>query len=147
MPLTRHRGSPSCSETPLSRGRRCPSRARSHPTTRSQYALRTASKEARAAGLLASRFMMGQGSYTRANPEFVLLGRRGKGAPAINRGVRSEVLAPRGEHSAKPSDVHERIEALCGDVRRLELFAREPRAGWDAWGNEVACDVRLRVPS
>lgn len=110
-------------------------------------ALRAASKEARAAGLLASRYMMGQGSYTRANPEFVLLGRRGKGAPVINRGVRSEVLAPRGAHSAKPNDVHERIEALCGDVRRLEMFARDTRPGWDAWGNEVACDVRLRVPS
>lgn len=50
------------------------------------------------------------------------------------------VLAPRpgGRHSAKPPEVRRRIEELLGDVPRVELFARERVAGWDAWGNEVA---------
>ena len=30
-----------------------------------------------------------------------------------------------------------RIEALMGDVPRIELFARERAPGWDVWGDEV----------
>jgi site-specific DNA-methyltransferase (adenine-specific) len=26
---------------------------------------------------------------------------------------------------------------LCGDVPRIELFARQRTQGWDVWGNEV----------
>ena len=27
---------------------------------------------------------------------------------------------------------------LCGDVPRIELFARQRTKGWDVWGNEVS---------
>ena len=27
---------------------------------------------------------------------------------------------------------------LCGDVPRIELFARQATKGWDVWGNEVS---------
>jgi len=37
-------------------------------------------------------------------------------------------------HSAKPPVVRERIEKLFGDVRRIELFARQKIDGWDAIG-------------
>jgi N6-adenosine-specific RNA methylase IME4 len=33
--------------------------------------------------------------------------------------------------------VRDRIVQLLGDVPRIELFARERVAGWDAWGLEV----------
>ena len=46
------------------------------------------------------------------------------------------VIAPRGEHSAKPAAVHEGIEALVAGPY-VELFARAPRDGWAVWGNEV----------
>lgn len=39
--------------------------------------------------------------------------------------------------SRKPDEVRRRIEALMGDVPRVELFARLPAPGWDVWGNEV----------
>ena len=26
---------------------------------------------------------------------------------------------------------------LCGDLPRIELFARNTNKGWDAWGNEI----------
>ena len=26
---------------------------------------------------------------------------------------------------------------LCGDLPRIELFARQTAEGWDSWGNEV----------
>ncbi len=41
------------------------------------------------------------------------------------------------EHSKKPEETRRRIEALMGDVPRVELFARRPASGWDVWGNEV----------
>lgn len=47
------------------------------------------------------------------------------------------VFAPVAEHSAKPDAVQERIEALYPTARKVELFARRRRPGWDAWGDEV----------
>ena len=41
------------------------------------------------------------------------------------------------EHSRKPDCVRDRIVELCGDVPRIELFARQRHEGWDAWGNEI----------
>lgn len=105
-----------------------------------------AAKAIEEAGLLMPKFPIGQGSYTRANPEFVLLGRRGNGVPRIDKGVRAEVLAKRGPHSAKPDEVQTRIERLVGDApKKIELFARRRRPGWDAWGNEIDSDVNIEV--
>ena len=39
-------------------------------------------------------------------------------------------------HSQKPRAAYELIERVSHEPR-LELFARLPRSGWDAWGNEV----------
>ena len=47
------------------------------------------------------------------------------------------ITAPRLEHSAKPATVCALIEAMHPDLPRVELFARQARLGWDAWGNEV----------
>jgi site-specific DNA-methyltransferase (adenine-specific) len=32
---------------------------------------------------------------------------------------------------------------LFGDIPRIELFAREKHAGWDAWGDEVESNIVL----
>ena len=32
------------------------------------------------------------------------------------------------------------FEKLCGDVPRIELFARTAAPGWDCWGNQAADD-------
>lgn len=95
----------------------------------------------------------GLGRWARGNTEFCLLFKRGKPKRAakdvqalIVDEVEEEVLlAERGKHSAKPAEVRRRIERLCGDVPRIELFARERAEGWDAWGNEVpgGSDVSL----
>lgn len=85
----------------------------------------------------------GMGRWTRSNSEFVLLATKGKPA-RINAGVHSVVMAPMGAHSAKPPEVRDRIVTLCGDVPRIELFARDVVPGWDAWGpHEGINDVRL----
>jgi N6-adenosine-specific RNA methylase IME4 len=41
------------------------------------------------------------------------------------------------KHSKKPSEIRDRIVELCGDVPRIELFAREKVDGWDCIGNEI----------
>ena len=49
-------------------------------------------------------------------------------------------------HSRKPAEIRERIVELCGDVPRIELFARERADGWDALGDEVdGMDIRESI--
>lgn len=50
--------------------------------------------------------------------------------------VRQLIVAPRREHSRKPEETHERIEALLPGPY-LELFARTRRPGWSVWGNDT----------
>jgi N6-adenosine-specific RNA methylase IME4 len=81
-------------------------------------------------------FFWGMGGWTRQNAECCLLGI--KGNPKHNRhDIHSVVEAKIRDHSQKPAIVYERIENLVGDMTKIELFAREKREGWDAWGNQV----------
>jgi N6-adenosine-specific RNA methylase IME4 len=80
---------------------------------------------------------MGCGYYTRANSEQCWIARRGKGCRRIDRAVDQVIHAPVREHSRKPDEMYARIERLFGDVPRIELFAREQRPGWSAWGDQL----------
>ncbi len=100
---------------------------------------------------------IGMGHWTRSNSEPCYLGIRGK-PERLSAGVRQivewaedpesqpEVLkAPRPRkdgvviHSAKPAIVRDRIVELCGDLPRIELFARgDVPEGWHSWGNEAS---------
>jgi N6-adenosine-specific RNA methylase IME4 len=77
-------------------------------------------------------FFTGLGFWTRANPEMCLLATRGK-PKRKSSAVKKLVIAPRREHSRKPDEVYDRIEALC-DGPYLEMFARRSRPSWDNWG-------------
>lgn len=79
----------------------------------------------------------GIGYYTKSNCEVCLIGVKGK-PPKASNGVSSVIISPRQEHSRKPGEARDRIVELCGDLPRIELFARQTHPGWDAWGNEVA---------
>lgn len=79
---------------------------------------------------------LGVGHYSRSNAEIVALGRRGN-PKIVNSNTSSVVISPRLEHSRKPDEVRKRIETMCGDVPRIELFARQAFPGWDAWGLEA----------
>lgn len=87
----------------------------------------------------------GCGSWTRANPELVLLGVRGK-MKRVDAGVPNLLMAPRMRHSAKPPEIRDRIVRLMGDRPRLELFARDHTPGWHVWGNEVTSNVQIDIP-
>ena len=55
------------------------------------------------------------------------------------------IMAKRGKHSVKPTEVRNKIIELMGDLPRIELFAREKHEGWDVWGNEVESDIDLQI--
>jgi N6-adenosine-specific RNA methylase IME4 len=77
----------------------------------------------------------GQGCWTTANAEVCFIGT--KGSPLrLTFDVHQVVLAPVGEHSAKPEEVHRRIERLFHGPY-LELYGRKPVPGRSVWGNEI----------
>ena len=79
---------------------------------------------------------MGLGYWTRANSEVCLLATKGN-PRRVDNGVRQGIIEPRREHSRKPDELADRIVQLCGDVPRLEMFARTRRPGWDQLGDEL----------
>lgn len=79
----------------------------------------------------------GMGYYTRQNNEVCLIGVRKERVKPKDRSVSCVVRSLRREHSRKPDEVREAIGRICGDVPRIELFAREEVPGWDCWGNET----------
>jgi len=91
------------------------------------------------------RDFVGMGWYTRANAEICLLGR--KGTPKIkDHSIRQLIYSIPREHSRKPDEVRDKIVKLCGDIPRIELFARIRVHGWTTVGNEIdGQDIRLSL--
>jgi len=84
----------------------------------------------------ADSLFWGLGYWTRANNEICLLATKGK-PKRVGKGVHQVVMDKIREHSRKPDCVRDRIIELCGNLPRIELFARQETEGWDVWGNEV----------
>ena len=80
-------------------------------------------------------FFRGCGYWTRANPEYCLLATRRK-PKRIAKDVDTLVVDRIREHSRKPDRIHNDIERLVNGPY-IELFARQTRPGWDAWGLET----------
>ena len=86
----------------------------------------------------------GVGFYFRNVTEMVLFGVRGSLRTLAPGRRQVNLLATRKrEHSRKPEQLYDVVEA-CSPGPFLELFARYPRLGWTAWGDEVG---RLTEPS
>lgn len=77
----------------------------------------------------------GTGYILRCAGEPFLIGTVGE--PWTSRRVRSVIEGPVRQHSRKPDEAFGAAEQLCGNVRRLELFSRQPRPGWDVFGDET----------
>ena len=62
------------------------------------------------------------------------------GGPGVPKRIHADipqiVMAPVGQHSAKPEGVRQRIERLYRGPY-LELYARRNVSGWTTWGNEL----------
>ena len=91
----------------------------------------------------AKSLFMGLGHWTRANAEICLLATKGHPKRQA-RNVHQIIISHIEEHSKKPDEVRQRIEALMGDLPRIELFARQHPPGWDVWGNEAPESIDLK---
>lgn len=77
------------------------------------------------------------GHYNSVRHELLLVCTRGSGVPDVPKLFDSVVSIERTEHSAKPGVFRKMIETLYPNGKRLEIFARESVAGWDAYGFEA----------
>lgn len=87
-------------------------------------------------------WFFGMGRWTRANAEVCLLATKGK-PKRVSASVSSIVDERIERHSKKPDIVRDRIVELCGDLPRIELFARNTTPGWDVFGNQVEGSITL----
>lgn len=79
----------------------------------------------------------GVGFYFRNVTELLLFGVKGSLRTARPGRTQVNLLATRKrEHSRKPEEIYSLIEA-CSPGPYLELFARQRRAGWSSWGDQV----------
>lgn len=86
------------------------------------------------------------GAYTlKSGCELCLLATKGKNAHKLVKvkNIKSFHASFRQEHSKKPDIFRKRIEQLCGEINRIELFARNQFENWDCWGNEVKSNIIL----
>ena len=81
-------------------------------------------------------YFTGMGYWTRCNPEQCLLATKGK-PKRLSKSVRQLTISKLENHSKKPDCVRNKIVELCGDLPRIELFARQRVKGWDSWGSEI----------
>lgn len=78
---------------------------------------------------------MGTGDWLRGQTEHCILAVRGK--PTVQLTNETTLLrADAREHSRKPEEFYSLVERLCPGTK-LEMFAREKRRGWQAWGAET----------
>jgi len=78
----------------------------------------------------------GTGYGFRNAHESILLGKRGN-PQLISKSVRSVIMGPLREHSRKPDEAYAAARALVPYGRAADVYSRETRPGWEAFGNEV----------
>jgi N6-adenosine-specific RNA methylase IME4 len=72
--------------------------------------------------------------------EYVLVAsnvKKGRPLPLSDEKISQVIMAPVREHSRKPDEVYDRIDRLYPNATKLDMFSRENREGWDAWGHEI----------
>ncbi|MFW6145328.1 MAG: Spo0J and IME4 domain-containing protein [bacterium] len=81
---------------------------------------------------------VGMGYWFRNQHELLLVGTKGQISPPDSKNRISSILKEyRKSHSEKPLCVYEWIENAFPQLKKLEMFCREQRQGWEAHGNEV----------
>ena len=83
---------------------------------------------------------MGTGYIARSMHEICLIGATGRPdrEKAIVSVVETMFDGVRREHSRKPEEFYRLIDEVFAPkhYRRVDIFARQSRPGWEAWGNE-----------
>jgi N6-adenosine-specific RNA methylase IME4 len=75
----------------------------------------------------------GVGHYLRNNTEHLILAGRGRPMTPTVKPLSTWYEWPRAQHSVKPGAALDLVESVSLPPY-VELFARQPRLGWDAWG-------------
>lgn len=76
----------------------------------------------------------GVGHYLRNNTEHAIFATRGRPMTPGDKPLSTWWTWARGAHSAKPAAFLDLVEQVSPGPY-VELFARQPRLGWDSWGN------------
>jgi len=77
---------------------------------------------------------MGLGRWLRSQSEFCIMATRGR--PLITLTNQTTVIeGPMREHSRKPDEFYAMVDSLCHG-RKLDMFSRESRIGWEQYGSE-----------
>lgn len=76
------------------------------------------------------------GYYVSVRHEFLLIATRGSCLPDNPKLYDSVLTQERTEHSKKPEVFYEIIEDLYKG-KKIELFSRKSRKGWECWGNQL----------
>jgi len=84
---------------------------------------------------------IGMGHWLSMQCEFCLIGIKGKPIWE-NTKWRDIIREPRREHSRKPETFYKMVEEITVG-RRLDVFSREKRKGWDVFGNDTEKFKRL----
>lgn len=82
---------------------------------------------------------IGMGYWFRGQHELLLVGTKGQfSPPETDQRVSSVFNESRAsKHSKKPECVYKWIESAFPEAKKLEMFCREPRKGWEVFGNEA----------
>ena len=89
-------------------------------------------------GAVWNKHHIGLGHFVRGQHEHLLIATRGDiPCPLPANRPSSVIQAPRRDHSRKPDEAYELIERMYPDLPKIELFARQARGGWAAWGNQA----------
>lgn len=84
----------------------------------------------------------GIGYWFLGQHEILMVGTRGNVSPPVpTLRISSVIRCGRGRHSAKPEYVRDMIEKWFPNAKRLEMFSRLKRPGWDVFGNQVEHDL------
>jgi N6-adenosine-specific RNA methylase IME4 len=81
------------------------------------------------------KLAFGTGYRLRCASEPFLIGTNGN--PATARTVRTVIEGQQREHSRKPDEAFAAAEELVPGGRYAEIFSRQSRSGWSAWGDEA----------
>jgi N6-adenosine-specific RNA methylase IME4 len=87
------------------------------------------------------------GHYNSVRHELLLICTRGSCHPDSQQLFDSVQSIERGKHSEKPAEFYDIIETLYTHGRKLEVFARRRRDGWDAWGHVAEISEASPPPS
>ena len=78
------------------------------------------------------------GYYNSVRHEFLLVCTRGQCTPDVDKKHDSVIALERSSrHSEKPEYFREMICSIYTYGKKIEMFARKSKDGWDSWGNEI----------